>query len=545
MAYSLDKEPVAPVDPLESKALDALICLGNEKYFTTPEDVSVVTSLCRSQRYEEALWDSCKDIESGKKRTRLMYAAKTNDKERIRFLLARNANINTQNIFGCSALHYACEYGHMEAVQELIHHSSRGRGQSLKGQSLKNNSLDLNCQDTQGVTPVMKCTSNVNMVDYLLTHGADPFITDHSKRTVLHLACGQYSNEDSAEYLIATYPDLCKLKTNKGYTALHAAVKYRTTRLVNMLLPHSEIDAVNDHGHTALSIAIKAGKKWMVEVLLEAGAQWTPLFQLHSPPSWIDAQANYYVDSPIHFAAKYNQVDVLYFLLRQPQCNVKSLNDEGESAFWRACRQGSTEAVKLLYHASDIYQGCLNRWTPLNIAVLCGHYKIVEYFCQQKANLNLQLPLLHRNMEGDTALVLACANNYPDIVQLLVDSLTPEELEANETAPMSIAVRHGFSKVVQILVHAKANSTTAMQLACEHNRSDIVEILLDNGHSVNELIFGMTPLMLASREGALATMQTLLRRGADRNFVADTGETALTLAHEDIRECIIQLVCNV
>lgn len=516
-------------------ALDALICVGNEKYFTTPSDVSAVTSLCRSQRVEEALWDSIKNISSEKKRTRLMYAAKTNDVERIQFLLERNADINFKNKYGCTALHYACEYGQMEAVKQLVSHSSKGRGRSQV--------IDVNSQDDNGMTAVMKCTLDVNMVDYLLHNGASPFITDCNKRSILHLACGQFSNEDSAEYLITMYPVLCKLQTINGYTALHYAVRFRTVMLVKLLLPHSDINAMNNHGHTALSLAIKVGKKWMVEALLEAGAMWTPSFKLHTLPNWMQNhdQSTYFVDSPLHFAAKYNQVDILKYLLQLPECQVNKTNDEGETAFWRACRQGSVEAAKILYPLSDIYKGCTNSWTPLNIAVLSGNYKIVEYFCDQKANLTYQIPLLHR--QGDTALVVACENNMIDMVKLLVSHMTSQELHC--FLPMSIAIRNGFTKVVEVLLKAHANSGLALELACELNRSEIVELLLDNGHSVNQLFQGMTPLMLASREGALATIQVLLRRGADRNFVSEAGETVLTLANFDVRDSIIQLVCNV
>ena len=72
-------------------ALDVLIRLAQNGY----GDPSLFASLCRELRGEEQVWAAIKNVGEGPhKRTRLMYAARKGHIDRVRFLLACNADIS-------------------------------------------------------------------------------------------------------------------------------------------------------------------------------------------------------------------------------------------------------------------------------------------------------------------------------------------------------------------------------------------------------------------------------------------------------------------
>jgi len=84
-------------------------------------DVTPFLALSRETRDEEVLWDAVKDLPSfAKQRTRLMYAAKTGDVGRLRWLLARGARPEARDWLGRTALFYACEAGNALAARELL-----------------------------------------------------------------------------------------------------------------------------------------------------------------------------------------------------------------------------------------------------------------------------------------------------------------------------------------------------------------------------------------------------------------------------------------
>jgi hypothetical protein len=91
---------------MEPNFISALILTGMNGF---QEDVVPFLALSRETWGEEILWDAVKDVRYGKeKRTRLMYAAKTADLARVRWLLKRGANVNLTDEMGLTALHYAC-----------------------------------------------------------------------------------------------------------------------------------------------------------------------------------------------------------------------------------------------------------------------------------------------------------------------------------------------------------------------------------------------------------------------------------------------------
>jgi len=108
------------------KSLEIITRLAENGY--GEEVFNLALNLCRESYSEVQTWDAIKDLPRGSQgRTLLMYAAKTGDLHRLRWLLKRNANVNIKTksgmyAYGYTALHYACENGHIDIVEELLKH---------------------------------------------------------------------------------------------------------------------------------------------------------------------------------------------------------------------------------------------------------------------------------------------------------------------------------------------------------------------------------------------------------------------------------------
>jgi hypothetical protein len=117
--------------------------------------------------------------------TPLMYASKNNDLEIIKLLLEKGANVNLTDKYGQTALILASANGHKEAVELLLE----------KG-------ADVNIQDEDGWTALMFASQNgyKEVVELLIEKGADVNAKDNLGKTALMLAA-QNGHEEIVELL--------------------------------------------------------------------------------------------------------------------------------------------------------------------------------------------------------------------------------------------------------------------------------------------------------------------------------------------------------
>jgi ankyrin repeat protein len=212
--------------------------------------------------------------------------------------------------------------------------------------------------------------------------------------------------------------------------------------------------------------------------------------------------------------------------------------------------------------------------TALHWAVYYDDAALVDMLLQAGANVKLT------NRDGATPLYLACVNG--DAV--VIDKLLKAGADANGTlllhgeTPLMVASRSGHMDAVKLLldraanVNAKENlrETTALMWAAEQNHPDVVKLLIEHGADVNtqskkEAIKkqygvnykikeglsagGMTPLVLAAREGALGAVTALLDAKADPDKTSGDGSTAMLVAvqngHYDVATYLVQHGANI
>lgn len=208
----------------------------------------------------------------------------------------------------------------------------------------------------------------------------------------------------------------------------------------------------------------------------------------------------------------------------------------------------------LLQKKADVNAPQADGTTALQWAVRQDDSALVDLLVRSGADVNAA------NHDGATALYLACLNgSAPMVEKLLKAGVNPNTtfLMHGETALME-AARTGSVDAVKVLldhgaeVNAKETlrGTTALMWAAEQNHADVIRVLVDHGADVNAQSVvneakkrygvnykgtegktgGLTPLILASREGALASVDALVAAKANTNQTSGDGSTAMLVA---------------
>jgi uncharacterized protein len=141
-------------------------------------------------------------------------------------------------------------------------------------------------------------------------------------------------------------------------------------------------------------------------------------------------------------------------------------------------------------------------------------------------------------------LVKAVAGNDLKAVTALLAKGADANVKNSVGIPVLVmAIRLGSARIVEALLENKADpdvrdiDTDMTPLMEALDRTEILKILLAAGADVNaairgedDLLRGMTPLMLAALDGSEELVQLFLEKGADVKARAASGDTALSIA---------------
>jgi ankyrin repeat protein len=234
----------------------------------------------------------------------------------------------------------------------------------------------------------------------------------------------------------------------------------------------------------------------------------------------------------------------------------------------------------LLSHEANQHYVTGSGQTMLHYAACAADTTIMNYLLQSKVKVNLQ------DVEGTTALIMACKMRQPAMVQQLlkhkaVAKTNPNLCDKLGRSPLHWAVEVGDVESARALIAAKADlnavdgdmetpfvraikknnlevldvlmdagcdradidglNGTATTIAALLGRTEVMERLLDAGEDPNEFgHFGFTPLTAAAFEGRVDTVKLLLDRGADPNFCSRSGSSPLMKAAVCVQEAHIE-----
>jgi len=184
-------------------------------------------------------------------------AAEKMDRARIRTLLQQRVDVNTPQVDGMTALHWATYQDDRETAALLV-----SAGANVKA------------VNRYGVTPLsLACTNgNAEIVELLLNAGADPNAALPGGETPL-MTGSRVGSLASVKALLSRGATVDNKDDRRGQTALMWAAAEGHARVVEMLI---EVGADLHHrlpsGFTPLLFAVREGRTDVVRVLLKAGA---------------------------------------------------------------------------------------------------------------------------------------------------------------------------------------------------------------------------------------------------------------------------------
>lgn len=234
-----------------------------------------------------------------------------------------------------------------------------------------------------------------------------------------------------------------------------------------------------------------------------------------------------------------------------------------------AAKQGDVATIaSLLKKHADVNASEPDGTSALQWAAHRDHAAVVALLVKAGAKATAA------NSFGITPLSEAAANGNAEIVESLLKAGTDANaLSAQGEPTLMTAARAGNPDAVRVLLKHGAivdkreswKGQTALMWAAAENRAEVVKALIDAGADVNarstewpeekkrpsngNLVStrprgGLTPLLFAAREGALASIQVLAKAGADLNLTEPDGTNALVMAlinaHYDVAGFLLE-----
>jgi len=411
------------------------------------------------------------------------------------------------------------------------------------------------------------------VVDTLIRKGSTLNDKNKSFLTPLHIATDK-ANWDIMDILLKHG---CKVNVldGLGRTALHRASQVGQVQCCHQLLSYgADPSIVALDGTNAAQVAAEPVQKLFQDGSLSANQGTDTEYQLLEGAKAGDMELVKKICSdnplavncrdmdgrhstPLHFAAGYNRVTVVEYLL-QNNADVHAKDKGGLVPLHNACSYGHYEVTELLVkHGACVNVADLWKFTPLHEAAAKGKFDICKLLLKHGADPN------KKNRDGHTPLDLVKEGDE-DVADLL----------RGEAALLEAAKKGNLAKVQKLVTVENVNcrdtqgrNSTPLHLAAGYNNVEVAEFLLENGADVNAQDKGgliplhnaasyghvdiaailikfntcvnatdrwlFTPLHEAAQKGRTQLCSLLLAHGADPTMKNQESQTPLDLATAD------------
>ncbi len=329
------------------------------------------------------------------------------------FLQIPGIDINLPDARGNTALLSAVHQGNREIVKLLLEQPN----------------INVNIQNQTNWTPLMMAVwlNNTEIVRMFCARSD----VDVNKGNLLISAADSGSRE--IVQLLCNNPTLNVNAYESGRTALICAVRHGFEDIVKILLtkPGIEVDAKDEHGETALTLAAEKGFVTLAQLLMQAGAN--PLHALNfadkasKKPGLINclmrgglvigAQCQQRTED-ISSSHSVTQSHTELLEMLDPNCIMSPL--------LFAALKGNVPLIQsLLERGAFINIVDHNKNTPLHIAILCGFNDAAYHLIKAGADLNLQ------NKFGQTPLMLAAQKGpaFQNIYRSIIEKGADQEIK--------------------------------------------------------------------------------------------------------------------
>ncbi|XP_034993677.1 poly [ADP-ribose] polymerase tankyrase-2 isoform X3 [Zootoca vivipara] len=375
-------------------------------------------------------------------------------KQICELLLRKGANINEKTKDFLTPLHVAAEKGHNDVVEIALKHEAK-----------------VNALDNLGQTSLHRAAhcGHLQTCRLLLSSGCDPSIV-----SLQGFTASQMGNESVQQLLQDSSPPEEHAEGTSKQKKCHGQL------MVACFLRIEGVPLGNSEADRQLLEAAKAGDVDTVKKLCTV--QSVNCRDIEGRQS-----------TPLHFAAGYNRVSVVEYLL-QHGADVHAKDKGGLVPLHNACSYGHYEVAELLVkHGAVVNVADLWKFTPLHEAAAKGKYEICKLLLQHGADPT------KKNRDGNTPLDLV-KDGDTDIQDLL----------RGDAALLDAAKKGCLARVKKLCSPDNVNCrdtqgrhSTPLHLAAGYNNLEVAEYLLQHGADVNaQDKGGLIPLHNAASYGA-------------------------------------------
>ena len=389
-----------------------------------------------------------------------------------------DANVNSTNECGETALHYAVAAGSIFIVKYLVEHGA-----------------DVNSRNNHGTTilhSALSYKSKVDMVKYLVEHGAGINFKDSDGETALHTAAVN-CNLEVVKYLVEQGADLyCQNKD--GSTALELAVSYSSKCDLAKYLFEQSADVNSKINFQALlPVALAQDDDYHIKYFVKHGANVNEM----------DTNG----DTPLHLAILSNNLHIVKYLVENGS-DVNGRNAVGQTALHLSASQGEFEIFRyLVKNGSNVNGRDADGNTVLHTAVVNSCLDIVMHLVEQGANVN------SKNNNGKTILHVAEESNVLGILKYLIQQgadISKKSMVDDHSLGINIlkmAIVQNSVDLAKVLIEKNVNVKNSGEFLVKGRRMNFLEWSIHLGH---EKITALLKMSVKHREKmeALRTMNS-------------------------------------
>jgi ankyrin repeat protein len=277
----------------------------------------------------------------------------------------------------------------------------------------------------------------------------------------------------------------------------------------------ADVNAAQGDGMTALHHAARTGNRAMAELLVGAGAD-------------LEARTRLGAHTPLHVASASGRAAVVAFLVAAG-ADVSALTTTGATPLHFASASGSSDAVAALLSGGAQVDPREPVWgqTPLMFAAAAGWTEAIEALLEKGANPALTAKVVDvvARDKADRAERRARNQRIAGLRDPAAAAKQKEREEAekrgNEPEPLNYAGQVGSQ-----------GGLTPLLLAARDGHVDAALALLKGGADINQVSegTGVSPMLIATINGHFDLAMLLFEKGADPKIASAAGDTPLHAA---------------
>jgi ankyrin repeat protein len=220
---------------------------------------------------------------------------------------------------------------------------------------------------------------------------------------------------------------------------------------------------------------------------------------------------------------------------RKTDVNVPQ-TDGTTALHWAVHHEDAALVDQLLDAGADVKVANREGATPLYLACVNGNVAIIGKLLRHGADVNGTF-LRH----GETPLMVAARTGRPEAVKLLLEAGARVDAKETlrETTAAMWAAEQGHAEVIKLLVSAGADINANSTVGAPKKRYGCNSCADGDQHTG-----GVTPLVLAARQGNLEAVKTLAENGADLNKASGDESSAMLVAvqngHYDVARYLVE-----